>query len=57
MRGVLGLLGELSDLFGDNREAAALLAGAGGLDRGIQREQVGLLGDAGDRCDDRADLL
>ena len=44
----LGLLGELADLFGDDGEAAALLAGAGGLDGGVEREQVGLLGDAGD---------
>ena len=56
-RGGLGLLGELADLLGDDGEAAALLAGAGGLDRGVEREQVGLLGDAGDRVDDAADLL
>ena len=52
-RCVLRLLGELADLVGDDREAAALIAGAGGLDRGVEREQVGLLGDAGDgrrRC-------
>jgi hypothetical protein len=42
--GVLGLLGELSDLFGDDREPAALLARPGGLDRRVQSEQVGLLG-------------
>ena len=55
--GALGLLGQLADLFGDDGEAAALLAGAGGLDGGVEREQVGLLGDAGDRVDDAADLL
>ncbi len=55
-RGALGLLGQLADLLGDDGEAAALLAGAGGLDRGVEREQVGLLGDAGDRVDDAADL-
>ena len=32
------------------------LAGAGGLDRGVERQQVGLLGDAGDRRDDAGDL-
>ena len=47
--GLLGLLGELADLFGHDGEAAALLAGARGLDGGVEREQVGLLGDAGDR--------
>ena len=57
VRGVLGLLGELAHLIGHDREPAALLARAGGLDRGVQREQVGLLGDPGDRRDDRADLL
>ena len=57
LRGVLGLLGELADLLGDDREPAALLAGAGGLDRGVQRQQVGLLGDPGDRLHDLADLL
>ena len=41
----LGLLGQLADLLGDDREAAALLAGAGGLDRGVERQQVGLLGE------------
>ena len=39
------LLGELADLVGDDREAAALLAGAGGLDRGVERQQVRLLGE------------
>ena len=57
LRGVLGLLGELADLLGDDREPAALLTGAGGLDRGVQREQVGLLGDRGDRLHDLTDLL
>src|SRR3954471_20013559 len=55
--GRLRLLGELADLLGDDREAAALLAGAGGLDGRVQRQQVRLLGDAGDRGDDPADPL
>ena len=42
------LLGELAHLVGDDREPAALLAGAGGLDRGVEREQVRLLGDPPD---------
>ena len=54
--GLLGLLGQLADLVGDDREAAALLAGAGGLDRGVERQEVRLLGDGGDRVDDPADL-
>ena len=51
------LLGELADLLGDDREAAALLARARGLDGGVEREQVGLRGDGGDGLDDAADLL
>ena len=57
LRGLLGLLGQLADLLGDDREPAALLARAGGLDRGVQCEQVGLLGDPGDRLHDVTDLL
>ena len=41
-------LGELAHLVGDDREAAALLAGAGGLDGGVERQQVGLVGDRRD---------
>src|SRR3954447_14716085 len=55
--GRLAFLGQLADLLGDDREAAALLAGAGGLDGRVQRQQVRLLGDAGDRGDDALDLL
>jgi hypothetical protein len=46
-----------ADLFGHHRESASLLAGAGGFDRRVQREEVRLLGDCGDRGDDRSDLL
>src|ERR1700712_5775360 len=42
---------------GDDRETAAGLTGAGGFDGGVQRQQVGLLGDRGDQLDDVADLL
>ena len=56
-RRLLGLLGEVTDLLGDDREAAAVLAGTGGLDRGVERQQVRLRGDAGDRLDDPADLV
>ena len=55
--GLLGFLGEVADLLGDDREPAAVFAGASGLDRGVEREQVGLGGDAGDRLDDPADLI
>ena len=39
-------LGELADLDGDDREALAGLAGARGLDGGVEREDLGLVGDA-----------
>ncbi len=40
-----GLLGELLDLVGDDGEPLAGLAGPGRLDRRVEGEQVGLLGD------------
>ena len=50
--GRLGALGELPDLLGDDREAAALLACPCGLDGGVQRQEVGLGGDGRDGPDD-----
>ena len=47
--------GERFDLGGDDREAAAGFAGARGLDRGVEREQVGLPGDRLDQADHLAD--
>jgi hypothetical protein len=41
-----GLFGEFFDLVGDDGEALAGFAGAGGLDGGVEGEEVGLLGDA-----------
>ena len=55
-RGFGGLLGQLAHLVGDDREAAAALAGARGLDGRVQRQQVRLLGDRGDRADEAGDL-
>ena len=52
-----GALGQLANLVGDDGEALAALAGAGGLDRGVQRQQVRLARDVLDRLDDPADLL
>jgi hypothetical protein len=48
-------LREILDLVRDDREALAGLAGARGLDRGVECEQVGLLRDRGDDLDDVAD--
>ena len=50
-------LGQAAHLAGDDGEAAALLAGAGGFHRGVQRQDVGLEGDAVDDADDVGDLL
>ena len=50
------LLGQLLDLVGDHGEALARLAGPRRLDRRVQRQQVGLLGDARDHLDHVADL-
>ncbi len=57
LRSALRLLGELADLLGDHGEATTLFAGAGGLDRRIERQQIRLRGNPGDRLDDRADVL
>ena len=51
-----GLVGEAADLGGDDREAAAVLAGLFGFDGGIERQQVGLVGHLGDRGDDLVDV-
>ena len=51
-----GLLGQLLDLVGDNRESLARLACSRCLNRGVQGQQIGLLGDGRDDFDDLADL-
>src|SRR5579871_6571689 len=56
-RGGCRPLGQLADFIGYNREAPAMLARAGGLDSGIERQQVGLLGDLVDGLDDGSDSL
>ncbi len=50
-----GLAGERLDLVGDYREAAARIARARSLDRRVERQQIGLLGNVGDELDDVAD--
>ena len=58
---LLGRLGaalrQAAHLGGHDREAAALLAGPRRFDRGVQRQDVGLEGDAVDHADDVGDLL
>ena len=50
-------LREAAHLAGHDGEAAALFAGARRFDRGVQRQDVGLEGDAVDDADDVGDLL
>ena len=52
--GLARLLGQRADLVGDDGEAAAVLAGAGGLDRGVEGQQVGALGQLADGDGDLA---
>ena len=55
--GVGRALGERAHFGGDDREAAAGVAGARRLDAGVERQQIGLEGDLVDHADDLADLL
>ena len=48
--------GQLPDLLGHHRKAPALVPGLGGLDRGVEGKQVGLLGDFLDDHDGAGDL-
>jgi len=52
-----GLLRQVAHLIGDDRKAAALLAGSGGFDGGVECQQIGLLGDAADDGQYRTDFL
>ncbi len=49
-------LGQLAHLVGDDREAAPVLARPRRLDRGVERQQVRLVGQRVDRLDHHADL-
>ena len=46
-RGGGGALGQLAHLVGHHGKAPAGFAGAGGLDGGVQRQEIGLVGDVG----------
>ena len=56
-RRVARALGQALHLLGHHREPSARLTGRCGLDGGIQRQHVGLLGDVGNQLGDLADLL
>ncbi|MNZ80423.1 hypothetical protein D3C78_990550 [compost metagenome] len=53
--GLLGALGQRAHLIGHHGEAAALLAGPRRFDGGVERQQVGLLGDTLDHIQHAAD--
>ncbi|MNQ64913.1 hypothetical protein D3C85_793530 [compost metagenome] len=55
--GILGATGQVAHLVGHHCEAAPLLAGPGGLDGGIERQQVGLLGDPLNDDEDVVDVV
>jgi CysZ protein len=55
--GAAGTRSQLAHFVGDHGKATALLAGAGGLDGRVERQQVGLAGDVADGLDDRANHL
>jgi hypothetical protein len=58
LRGRLGgLFSQSLDLVSNHREAAAGVAGAGGFDRRIQRQKIGLLGDGLDQIEHAVDAL
>jgi hypothetical protein len=54
--GVGAALGQVAHLAGHDGETTALLAGARGFHRGVERQDVGLEGDAVDGADDLGDL-
>ena len=53
---LLRAAGQRAHLVGDHREATPLLAGSRRFDRGVERQQVGLLGNRTDHPNHRADL-
>src|SRR6185369_4812854 len=52
-----GLLGQRLDLVGNDRKTATGVAGAGGFDRRIERQKIGLLGDRLDQAEHAVDAL
>ena len=57
LRRACAALGQLADLVGHHGEPAAVLPCPRRLDGGVQRQQVGLVGDLGDHPHDPGDLL
>ena len=57
LRRHLAALGQLAYFGGHHGKAFAVLAGAGGLDGGVEREQIGLIGNVVDDADALGDLF
>ena len=55
--GLRRFLGQLADFVRHHRKAQAVFAGARRFDGGVQRQQVGLLGQVVDDLDDLADVV
>jgi hypothetical protein len=53
----LGALRQAAHFIGDHGKAASLFTGASGFDGGVERQQVGLLGDATNGVDHQLNLL
>ncbi|MNN69918.1 hypothetical protein D3C81_1857450 [compost metagenome] len=49
--------GQCAHLIGDHGKTTALLTGARCFDGGVERQQVGLLGDGADGAEDRLDIV
>ncbi|MCY1401073.1 hypothetical protein D9M71_161810 [compost metagenome] len=56
LRRFLGAMGQVAHFIGDHRETTPGLASAGRLDGRVERQQVGLLGNAGDDFQDLPDV-
>ena len=55
-RGLAGALCQVAHLVGHHRESASGVASARRFDGGVERQQVGLLGQSADGVDDRVDV-
>ena len=54
--GLAGAFGQLADLIGHHGKTASLLAGTRSLDRCVQRQQIGLVGNVVDQLHEAADI-
>ncbi len=56
LRGFLGAMGQITHFVGHHCETTTRFTGTRGLDGGVERQQVGLLGNAGDHFENLADV-